>query len=124
MLKASFPNKEGTLWPGQFAAVSLRLFEEEHALVIPAQAVLNGQQGTYVYLVDSTGAARQRRVGVERTADTLAVIAAGLKDGEQVVTSGQSRLTPGARVATAKHIPDSTAASATAGARTGKKRSR
>ena len=124
MLKASFPNKEGTLWPGQFAAVSLRLFEEEHALVIPAQAVLNGQQGTYVYLVDSTGAARQRRVGVERTADTLAVIAAGLKDGEQVVTSGQSRLTPGARVATAKHIPDSTAASATAGAGTGKKRSR
>jgi multidrug efflux system membrane fusion protein len=124
MLKASFPNKEGTLWPGQFAAVSLRLFEEERALVIPAGAVLNGQQGTYVYLVDSTGAARQRPIGVERTADTLAVIAAGLKEGEQVVTSGQSRLTPGARVATAKHIPDSTAASAAAGARTGKKRSR
>jgi multidrug efflux system membrane fusion protein len=124
MLKASFPNKEGTLWPGQFAAVTLRLFDEDHALVIPAQAVLNGQQGTYVYFVDSTGAARQRRVAVERTADTLAVISSGLKDGEQVVTSGQSRLTPGARVATAKHIPDSTAAAATPGARTGKKRSR
>ena len=124
MLKASFPNKEGTLWPGQFAAVTLRLFDEEHALVIPAQAVLNGQQGTYVYLVDSTGAARQRRVAVERTADTLAVIASGLNDGEQVVTTGQSRLTPGARVATAKRIPDSTTTAATPGARTGKKRSR
>ncbi len=124
MLKASFPNKEGTLWPGQFAAVTLRLFEEDHALVIPAQAVLNGQQGTYVYLVDSTGAARQRRVAVERTADTLAVISSGLNGGEQVVTTGQSRLTPGARVATAKRIPDSTTTAATPGARTGKTRSR
>jgi multidrug efflux system membrane fusion protein len=116
MLKASFPNREGSLWPGQFAAVSLRMFVEENALVVPAQAVLTGQQGTYVYLVDSTGAARQRRVAVERTADTLVVIAGGLRDGEHVVTTGQSRVTPGARVATTRRAGDSSTTPAEAGA--------
>jgi len=102
MLKASFPNQDGTLWPGQFAAVSMRLFVEPNALVVPAGAVLTGQEGTYVYVVDSTNAAQQRRVAVERTAGGLAVISTGLKDGEQVVTSGQSRLTQGAAVTTAQ----------------------
>ena len=120
MLKASFPNKEASLWPGQFAAVSLRMFVEESALVVPAQAVLTGQQGSYVYLVDSTGVARQRRVTVERTADTLAVIAAGLRAGEHVVTTGQSRLTPGARVATTRRAGDSTTTRTEAGAAAGR----
>jgi len=121
MLKASFANKDGVLWPGQFASVTLRLFVEDNALVVPAQAVLTGQQGTYVYLVDSTGAARQRRVSVERSADTLAVIASGLRDGERVVTSGQSRLTPGARVAEVRRVSDSTATPAQARPATGGK---
>ena len=55
MLKASFANKDGVLWPGQFASVTLRLFVEDNALVVPAQAVLTGQQGTYVYLVTRPG---------------------------------------------------------------------
>ena len=102
MLKASFANQAGTLWPGEFAAVSLRLFVEPNALVVPTEAVLTGQTGTYAYVVDSTKAAQQRRVTVERTANGLAVISAGLKDGERVVTAGQSRLTPGAKVASAR----------------------
>ena len=108
MLKASFPNQDGTLWPGQFAAVSMRLFVEPNALVVPAGAVLTGQEGTYVYVVDSTNAAQQRRVAVERTAGGLAVISTGLKDGEQVVTSGQSRLTQGAAVTTAQRTAQRT----------------
>ncbi len=107
MLKATFPNMTGTLWAGEFVSVSLRLFVEPNALVVPAPAVLRGQQGTYVYVVDSTGAARQRKVAIERPAEGLVVIASGLRDGERVVTDGQSRLTPGARVA-ARSAPDST----------------
>jgi multidrug efflux system membrane fusion protein len=102
MLKASFANQQGTLWPGEFASVSLRLFVEPNALVVPADAVLTGQAGTYAYVVDSTKAARQQKVTVERIANGLAVISAGLNDGEQVVTTGQSRLTPGAKVTTAR----------------------
>jgi len=116
MLKATFPNTTGTLWPGQFVSVSLRLFDEQNALVVPAPAVLTGQQGTYVYVVDSAGSAQQRAVTVERTAEGMSVIAAGLSDGDRVVSEGQSRLTPGAKV-TGRAGADSTAAPGTGGGR-------
>jgi multidrug efflux system membrane fusion protein len=98
LLKATVPNATGALWPGQFVSASLRLFVEDSALVIPAQAVMTGQQGTYVYVVAQGDSARQRPVTVARTSGSVAVIASGLKDGERVVTDGQSRLTPGAVV--------------------------
>jgi membrane fusion protein, multidrug efflux system len=98
MLKASFPNRSGELWAGEFVLTSLRLFVEQHALVVPSQAVRTGQRGTYAYVVDSTGKAQQRPVAVERSTATRAVIASGLREGERVVTDGQSRLTPGAKV--------------------------
>jgi multidrug efflux system membrane fusion protein len=115
MLKATFANPTRTLWPGQFVSVLLRLFTEEHALVLPTQAVLTGQQGSYVYVVDSTGAAQPRTVTVERTADALAIIQSGLREGDKVVAAGQSRLTAGAKVS----LPaaDSARAKAPAGAR-------
>lgn len=96
-LKATFANNDGSLWAGQFAATTLRLFVEQNALVVPTQAVVTGQKGTYVYVVDGD-TARQRPVSIERTAGGIAVIASGLTDGARVVTDGQSRLTPGARV--------------------------
>jgi multidrug efflux system membrane fusion protein len=99
MLKASFPNPSGELWAGEFVSTSLLLFTEPNALVVPAQAVRTGQRGTYAYVVDAKGTAQQRPVAVERTTATLAVIASGLREGERVVTDGQSRLTPGAKVA-------------------------
>lgn len=97
-LKASFPNTEKTLWSGQFVAATLHLFVEKNALVIPTEAVVTGQQGAYVYVVDSAGTVQQRKISVERSQDSLAVVTAGLRDGEQVVRSGQSRLTAGAKV--------------------------
>jgi multidrug efflux system membrane fusion protein len=96
-LKATFDNTGGTLWAGQFAATTLRLFVEQNALVVPTQAVVTGQRGTYVYVVDGD-TAKQRPVSIERTAGGIAVVASGLTDGARVVTDGQSRLTPGARV--------------------------
>ena len=96
-LKATFDNTDGSLWAGQFAATTLRLFIEQNALVVPTQAVVTGQRGTYVYVVDGD-TAKQRPVSIERTAGGIAVVASGLSDGARVVTDGQSRLTPGARV--------------------------
>jgi multidrug efflux system membrane fusion protein len=117
MLKATFSNPTRSLWPGQFVSVTLRLFTEDSALVLPTQAVLTGQQGAYVYIVDSTGAAQQRNVVVERAAGTLVVIKSGLRGGEKVVAEGQSRLTPGATVS----LPtaDSAHAGGAAGGRRG-----
>ena len=64
----------------------------------PAPAVLTGQQGTYVFVVNPDGTAVPQTVTVARTSDSIAVIAAGLRAGDQVVTDGQMRLTAGARV--------------------------
>jgi multidrug efflux system membrane fusion protein len=99
LLKARFSNPEGTMWPGQYMNVALQLYVDPNALTLPAPAVMTGQQGTYVYTIDTTGAARQQPVQVARTVDSVAVIASGLKDGERVVVDGQSRLVPGSKVA-------------------------
>ena len=98
LLKARFSNPEGTLWPGQYINVVLQLYVDPDALTLPAPAVLTGQQGTYVFMIDSAGTASQRPVQVARTVDTVAVIASGLKEGEQVVVDGQSRLVAGSKV--------------------------
>jgi multidrug efflux system membrane fusion protein len=98
VLKALFPNPNRRLWIGEFVSTRLNLFVEQGALVVPTQAVVTGQQGPYVYVVSDSGTAQQRTVTVERNAGSLTVIAAGLRDGEQVVTEGQSRLTPNAKV--------------------------
>ena len=98
LLKARFSNPEGTMWPGQYMSVALQLYVDASALTLPAPAVLTGQQGTYVYTIDTAGTARQRPVQVSRTVDSLAVIASGVEDGERVIVDGQSRLIPGSKV--------------------------
>lgn len=98
-LRATFPNKDHMLWPGQFANVTLTLSQQLEAIVIPSQALQNGPKGQYVYVVQPDQSAEMRSVTVDRTDGLEAVIASGLKEGETVVTSGQIRLTPGARVA-------------------------
>ncbi|HEY2026798.1 MAG TPA: efflux RND transporter periplasmic adaptor subunit, partial [Gemmatimonadaceae bacterium] len=95
-LKASFPNPNQHLWAGEFVVTQLQLFIEQSALVVPASAVVTGQQGPYVYVVTDSSTAQQRPVTVERTAGAISVIASGLRVGEKVVTDGQARLTPNA----------------------------
>jgi multidrug efflux system membrane fusion protein len=98
LLKARFANPDATLWPGQYTNVALQLFVDPSALTLPAPAVMTGQQGTYVYTIDSAGTAKQRPVQVSRTVDSLTVISSGLKEGERVIVDGQSRLIPGSKV--------------------------
>lgn len=98
LLKARFANPEGTLWPGQYVNVALQLYVDLNALTLPSPAVLTGQQGTYVFTIDTAGKAIQRPVQVARTVDSVAVIASGLREGEQVVVDGQSRLVAGSKV--------------------------
>jgi multidrug efflux system membrane fusion protein len=99
MLKARFNNPEGAIWPGQYMNIALQLYVDPNALTLPAPAVLTGQQGTYVYTVDTAGKAVQTPVQVSRTVDSVAVIATGLREGERVIVDGQSRLLPGSKVA-------------------------
>ncbi len=97
-LKATFPNRDRELWPGLFVPVSLQLALQPHAIVVPSIAVQTSQQGQYVYVVNADRAAELRHVTVDRQQGDVSVIASGLNGGEEVVTEGQLRVTPGARV--------------------------
>lgn len=98
-LKAIFTNTGLRLWPGEFVNVVLRLTEQEKAIVVPAQAVLTGQQGDYVFLIKPDMTVDSHPVKVLRTINGESVIADnGVQPGETVVTDGQVRLVPGIKV--------------------------
>ena len=97
-LKAKFSNKSLSLWPGGFANVVMTLRTERGALVVPAQAVQNRQEGPYVWIAKRDMTAELRPVKVSRTQGDLAVIASGVETGERVITEGQLRITPGAKL--------------------------
>ncbi len=96
-LKAAFANTARRLWPGQFTNVRLRLQVEKGAVVFPDAAVQTGPQGDYVW-VAAGGVAQMRKVEVSRTQGGYCVVAKGVSEGEQVVTFGQLRLIPGAKL--------------------------
>jgi multidrug efflux system membrane fusion protein len=97
-LKASFPNEEGGLWPGQFVNVIITLTVDPAAVVVPTPAVQMGQSGRYVFVVKPDQTAELRPVTVAREVGQETVIASGVAPGETVVTDGQLRLVPGAKV--------------------------
>jgi len=99
-LKATFPNTDRRLWPGQFARVSLRLATLPHAIVVPSQAVQTGQDGQYVFVVKPDSTVEQRPVVQGQRVDQDLIIEKGLTAGEVVVTEGQLRLESGTKVTT------------------------
>ena len=98
MLKARFDNSAGTLWPGQFVTATLVLYEDRDVVVIPAPAVVETEGGNYVYVIGEGDSATVRPVVVGRAVGEDVVVTQGLTAGETVVTDGQLRLVPGARV--------------------------
>ena len=100
-LKATFPNADGQLWPGAFVRVTLDLTSQAGAVVVPNTAVQTSQDGQFIYVVKPDRTVEMRPVKVDRQQGGEAVIASGLAAGEEVVTDGQLRLVPGARVAEA-----------------------
>ncbi len=105
LLKGELANADGRLVPGEFVQVRLELYVDPHATVVPAVAVSTGQQGTYVYVLNADSTVTMRPVQVARTADELAVVSRGLKAGDVVITDGQFRLSPGARVIVRREGP-------------------
>lgn len=107
-LKATFDNRHGPLWPGQFVNVAL-IIETRKATVIPAEAVQAGQQGSFVYVVKQDETVEARPLVVGQTVGEKVIVEQGLMAGESVVTDGQSRLFPGAKVVAATTPSDSKA---------------
>jgi multidrug efflux system membrane fusion protein len=101
-LRAQFDNADAALWPGQFVNVSIRLYEQVDALVVPSTAVQTGPDGQYVYVIGDDMTADIRRITVQRTDGERAIVAKGLVKDELVVTRGQLRLGPKTRVQVGK----------------------
>jgi multidrug efflux system membrane fusion protein len=97
-LRAQFDNADLALWPGQFVAVKVKLYDQKDAVVVPSAAVQTGPQGEYVYVLKPDSTAEVRRVTVARTEGEDTIIAKGVSPGEKVVTRGQLRLQPNSKV--------------------------
>jgi len=109
-LKATFPNNDHALWPGQFINVVMTLRTLDHATVVPSEAIQSGQKGQFAFVVKADQTVETRQVTVGQTIDNQIVVESGISPGETVVTDGQLRLFPGA------HVRIAPAAKAAAGA--------
>ena len=97
-IKASFPNADRQLWPGQFVNIRLFVSTIPHAVVIPTAAIQRGPNEAYVYVVRPDSRVEQRSVAVTQQDEREAVIGSGVTPPDQVVTTGFTRLTDGADV--------------------------
>ena len=97
-LRATFANALNRLWPGLYVNVLLTLSQQANAVVVPAQAIVPGQNGPLVYVVKPDNTVEARPVASDRTVQGEAVVDKGLQPGETIVTDGQSLLVSGARV--------------------------
>ena len=96
--KATFDNKERTLWPGAFVDVTVLLTTDTNVVTVPSSAVTISQRGTQVFVVKDDGTAEARPVTVTRAAGPESIIEKGLEAGETVISNGQSRVLPGGKV--------------------------
>ena len=97
-LKANFPNKTHSLWPGQLVNVRLLLDTRHDGLTVAASVVQQGPKGAYAYVINPDNTVAIRPVTVAQISDGQALIDSGLNANEQVVVDGQYKLQPGTRV--------------------------
>jgi membrane fusion protein, multidrug efflux system len=110
-LKATFPNQDNKLWPGQFVEAQLLLRKEHAAVIVPTPAVQHGPDGLYVYLVNADSTVHRQPVQAEDRGAVM-VVTRGLDVGQQVVLDGQSRLENGMHVAATPAAPTARTAQA------------
>lgn len=97
-LKASFPNKNREMWPGEYVQVKLQLEVQSNVVTIPSRAVVIGPKGNFIYVISDDMKAQQRLVKAGAETDGITVILEGLQAGEKVVMEGHVRLSDGITV--------------------------
>lgn len=98
-LKGSFPNPALQLWPGQFVNLRLTIGIDKNVVVVPTPAIQRGPDGPFVFVLKPDDTVHLQKVTVGRQTEDRSVVTAGLTPPAQVVTTGFTRLTDGAKVA-------------------------
>ena len=104
-LRATFPNLDNTLVPGQLADTSVSLGQIDNATVVPHDAVNLGQDSSFVWVVDRKSTAQMRKVTVLNDDGTIAAIKAPVKVGDRVITEGALSVVQGTKVSIKKALP-------------------
>jgi membrane fusion protein, multidrug efflux system len=97
-IKGTFPNKDGALWPGEFLNIRLLARTAPNVVTVPSSALQRGPNGYYAYVVKPDSTVETRTLKVGQISDGVVIVDDGVAAGEKVVTAGQYRLQPGARV--------------------------
>jgi membrane fusion protein, multidrug efflux system len=97
-LKATFPNEDHALWPGQFINIRLLLRTLQQVVTVPSTAIQRGPSGMYVYVIKPDSIVAMQPVSVGQMNDGTSVVESGLQPGDKIVVRGQYRLQPGTRV--------------------------
>ena len=112
LLKAELPNQDEKLTPGQFLNVSLLLDTLRQAVTVPDNAVQQGADGNYVYVVKDDSSVEMRRVETLASEEGVTAVRGAIQVGETIITDGHLRLTPGAKVKIKEDSPAGKSSSA------------
>lgn len=113
-MKAILENRDEKLTAGQFLNVSMALEKIANAVLIPAEAVQQGAEGNFLYVVKADNTVEPRHVEVKTSYKGLSAIAKGVAEGETVVVDGQLRLAPGSTIKIKTDTPPASAATSAA----------
>jgi len=97
-LKGTFPNKDDALWPGEFLDIRVLARTASNVVTVPSTALERGLNGYYAYVVKPDNTVETRALEVGQISEGVAIVDDGVAAGERVVTAGQYRLQPGARI--------------------------
>jgi multidrug efflux system membrane fusion protein len=100
-LKASFPNTDNALFPNQFVNIKLLVETKKNVVLVPVPAIQHGNQGTFVYIVDTdenTVSMKNVTVGTTALDGTNAEITSGVNEGDVVVIDGVDKLQDGSKI--------------------------
>ena len=97
-LKGTFDNSARRLWPGQFVNIVLTFGRLQNVVTVPSQAVQTGEGGLFVFVITPESTVQLKPIKTGKSHGGETIVESGLMAGEQVVTDGHLRLTPGATV--------------------------
>ena len=104
-VKATFPNQDLSLWPGQFVNARLLVNVRKASAVVPASVIQRGPENAFAFVIKEDQTVEDRKVKVAQIEQGEALVEDGLRPGERVVVDGQYKLQRGSRVRPAEGSP-------------------